>query len=91
MKPDETTSLTLAELGAYLDGVYERRQDESRLALWAAWHAAAFQRGKKLPDINDILRRMSRQPVKQQSSQDIMKAFEMAFVGHPALAALRKN
>lgn len=42
----------------------ERIEEEYRTALNVAWHGAAFQRSKKMPDLRKVMRR-DRGPVKR--------------------------
>jgi hypothetical protein len=56
MTPWELAQITAAE--------GERLRDEYRIAIDVAWHGAAFERSKKLPDLKKLTRR-DRGPVKR--------------------------
>ncbi len=50
--------LTLREFQHYAKGVQARGAEARTIALWAAWHTAAFSRTKHLPPLRQILQKM---------------------------------
>ena len=47
-----------------------------RLAMWTAWHAAAFERSKQLPKLEDILKRLDGAPAKRMTGEEMLRAVE---------------
>lgn len=48
----------------------ERARDVYRAGLWTAWHAAAFARQKRMPDLARLVRRFDgRQPAEQSPDE----------------------
>lgn len=56
--PTEFWALTFREVFNVLDAAARRRREERMLAVFTSWHAAAFSRQKRLPDLAAILRKM---------------------------------
>jgi len=53
----EFWELTPRELGLALDGAAQREDRDLDRLLTAAWHGAAFERAKRLPKLDRVLRR----------------------------------
>lgn len=56
--PLEFWDLTFREVFNVLQAAARRRREERMLAVFHAWHGAAFDRQKRLPDLTGILRKM---------------------------------
>lgn len=48
----------MRELFRCLEGAAIRRRRDRQLAAWHAWHVANFTNAKKLPDLNQVLRKL---------------------------------
>lgn len=56
---DQFWSLTPFETAEAARAALDARRDAYKLALWQAWHTAAFGRVKKLPDLKRMLDRLA--------------------------------
>ena len=54
----------------------KQKAEYSKLA-WVAWHTAAFQRAKKMPNLSKIITSINPAPRKKQSWQEQLKFVEM--------------
>jgi len=63
---------TYRELYNALAGEHVRRRRNRQEIMFGAWHGAAFERAKRIPDLNTLLRKM--EPVREMSNQQ-MRAF----------------
>jgi len=54
--------MTYREVFAVLRGEALRRQRDYRLVLWGGWHQAMFERQKKMPPLQPLMRKMTPQP-----------------------------
>jgi hypothetical protein len=63
--------MTPREFDRYLRGRDRGLRDEYARGMSLAWHAAAFQRGQKIPDLKPILDRITkrREPPKTPAEQ----------------------
>lgn len=73
--PHHFWDYTLRELTNALRGARQRDQRALDLAITGAWHAASFQRGKRLPRLDRVLKLL--RPAPKQSPQD-QRAFFLA-------------
>jgi hypothetical protein len=60
-----------------IEAASERHVLDYRRSMWAAWHAGAFARVKKMPSLNDALRGVDRGKRKTMSADELLQAFEM--------------
>lgn len=60
---------TYRELYAAFQGDAIRRRRDRQEAISAAWHGAAFERSKRLPDIRAILRKM--EPMREMTNHEL--------------------
>lgn len=44
--------------------------------MWAAWHAAAFSRSKRVPNLERILRRIGRRQVDRKTPAQLLRIVE---------------
>lgn len=58
MPPEAFAHATYREVFATVRGASYRRKADLRQAIIGAWHTEAFARQKRLPPLNDILRRL---------------------------------
>lgn len=72
MNLDEFWRSTPHETRMYVMARVEQRRDTFRLAIWQAWHAAAFDRTKRLPSLDSILSRMEPQKRKPQTPDEMV-------------------
>jgi len=70
--PDCFWDLTYREVFAVLKGRGENAVRQRQLHMWAAWHEAAFERQKRLPDLNAILRKL--EPARVMSPRELRAA-----------------
>jgi hypothetical protein len=69
--------LTWRELAAYARGVRQRQEQDGVLALWLAWHAAAFSRAKRIPAWERILKRITQhRPKRRKTPQQLLAMAE---------------
>lgn len=68
--------MTARELAAYAKGVCDRAAEERMLALWTAWHVAAFTRAKKLPDPDKLMRKVARRRRTAMTTQQMVSQAE---------------
>lgn len=54
----------------------ERDREAYKRELFGAWHAAAFTRGKKLPRLDTLLKKLDRHTPKRQSPEDMLRTVE---------------
>ncbi len=52
--PPQWWALTLNEQRIVYEGIAKKRTDDYELALYLAWHVAAFSRAKKIPDWSEV-------------------------------------
>ncbi len=64
MSVAEFWALTPRELGAVLDAARWRLQREHERDAWLAWHIAALQRVKRLPDLRRFMGRDKARPLR---------------------------
>lgn len=60
--------LTWRELAAFARGEARRREQDGVLALWQAWHAAAFGRAKRIPPWERIVKRLTQHRPKRRKT-----------------------
>lgn len=65
----EFWDLTRRETYAALAGDAIRRRRDRQTAMWAAWHGAAFERSKRLPNIAALLAKM--EPKREMSHREL--------------------
>jgi len=56
ISPDQFWRMTPHELSLALAGYREKQEETVKLVLYHAWHTAAFERTKRLPSLNRILK-----------------------------------
>lgn len=61
--------MTYREIYAEIAGDAVRRRRDRQTAMWAAWHGAAFERSKRLPNIGTLLAKM--EPKREMSNRDL--------------------
>ena len=86
--PARFWTITPREVERELRAAHRRREIEADERLSLAWHVEAFARTKKLPKLQDIIGKSSRQrhPSRPQSPDEQlanMKAIFLAFGGNP--------
>lgn len=69
VQPLEFWDLTYREVYNVLKAAARRRREERMLAIFHSWHAAAFERQKRLPDLAGILRKM--EPARVMSPREV--------------------
>lgn len=67
--------MTFGELAAFCEGAGEAESDAWKCSLWQAWHAAAFARAKKLPDLKRLLDRIG--PRRKHSWRETLRQVEV--------------
>ncbi|HSH44001.1 MAG TPA: hypothetical protein VK973_17895 [Arenicellales bacterium] len=67
---------TVRELTAYAAGQSRRHDSDMRLAMWAAWHAASFQRAKRIPPLERLMRKIGRRKPARKSPQQLLRVAE---------------
>jgi hypothetical protein len=78
LKPGEFWTLTPYETRICMEGEAERRKAEYRLALFEAWHSAAFQRAKRMPKLQNVMKQVSKGNKKRDLTPDqIWAGFRM--------------
>jgi len=77
LTPAEAMDCTIRELVAYGNGYRARADEHMRLAMWAVWHGAAFQRARRLPNLKRLLARLGRRrrPLARRP-QDLLRMVE---------------
>lgn len=61
-----------------MKGVHRRDIADYRRTLWGAWHAASFQRSKRLPALERLLQRLGgRRAVRMSKAQILAKVKQL--------------
>lgn len=60
---------TYREIYAAISGDTIRRRRERQTAMWAAWHGAAFERSKRMPNLTTLLAKM--EPKREMSNREM--------------------
>lgn len=47
-----------------------------RQAMWEAWHIASFQRAKRIPPLERLMRKIGRRKVEKKSPQQLLRIAE---------------
>lgn len=58
--PTQAIDWTVREFRAFAAGQAQAQRQRMQLAMWTAWHTAAFQRAKKLPQLQKVMRDIGR-------------------------------
>lgn len=69
-----------------LEAAGERQSGQFRIAMFAAWHGAAFERMRKMPDYRDVVARMSRTkkrppPLTPAGNASLLRMMQKAYGG----------
>ncbi len=81
--------MTYREVFAQLQGDALRRRRDRQLALWHAWHQAAFERQKKLPALEPMLRKF--EPQRTMSNKELREQVIAMAKAMGALVIRRKK
>lgn len=73
LKPAEFLACTPFETYEWCKAQAKRECREYRLALYAAWHAAVFQRQKKVPDLAKLMKRLDNPQPEIKSPEILMR------------------
>jgi hypothetical protein len=65
LKPHEFWDCTFEELDLMFEGYNKRREQELNDLLTVAWYSAAFERQKKLPKLESLLKKSKSQKQQQ--------------------------
>lgn len=61
----------------FIEAANSRNSLETQRAMWAAWHAAAFSRVKKMPSLEEALRAIDGRKRKTMTPDEMLQAFEL--------------
>jgi hypothetical protein len=67
--PEAFWNLTHRETYAVIAGDAIRRRRDRQAIMWGAWHGAAFERSKRMPDLRAILRKM--EPMREMTNREM--------------------
>ena len=67
--PDRFWRLTYREIYAAIAGDSVRRRRERQTVMWGAWHGAAFERAKRMPNLKTLLQKM--EPSRVMSNREL--------------------
>ena len=67
--PLEFWDCTYRELYNAIAGEHVRRRRDRQAIMWGAWHGAAFERAKRMPNLGTLLRKM--EPVREMSNREL--------------------
>ena len=74
--PDRFWHSTYREIYAAIAGDALRRRRDRHAIMWGAWHGAAFERSKRMPNLGSLLAKM--EPKREMSNRE-QRASIMAF------------
>lgn len=69
IEPRHFWQYTPRETFAIFQGAAKQRVRDRQMALWSAWHSAAFERQKRLPDLAGMLQKL--EPPKVMSNHEL--------------------
>jgi len=77
LKPAEFAAATPFETYEWCKAQAERQCKAYKLALFGAWHAAVFQRQKRMPDLGKIMKRLDDPTPDVQPPDALMRKAQM--------------
>lgn len=77
--PSEFWAMTPWQLGKAIAAHSEALQAEYANAISIAWHGAAFERSKKLPELSDIMQKLLPRPKAKKLDEKLLVAYLNAY------------
>jgi hypothetical protein len=68
---------TVREFWAFAAGRMHEHRVRLQLAMYTAWHAAAFQRAKKLPRLDGLMRKIGRRRAARKTPAQLLEVAKM--------------
>lgn len=71
IKPSEFWQMTPAELILFIEANQSLELDQFKQAITCAWLCAAYQRSKRLPDLDEVMKKLEYKEPEPMTSDDI--------------------
>lgn len=63
----------MKQFGLYARGASRREANTWKVAMWAAWHGAAFERAKRLPKLDTLMSAFDRRPARRPDVKALLE------------------
>ncbi|TLN02801.1 phage tail assembly chaperone [bacterium] len=79
--PANFWDMTPAELIIYAEATNEKEKDRFKQIITGAWLSAAYARAKKIPELNEVMRKLDRREMTDEELLEQIKALNAALGG----------